>query len=1603
MPSPDMPLQEVLQALSRTSTTQPQLRAALATTCARWHLLRGETSDAVRELGHALEMVPDLRPAIRLLYRIYLDRGDVRSAVMYLDQEIRATRHPREAAALYRERGQLVEAHFNDLGAAEQCYQAALRATPRDLAVLRSVERTSLARGDLYQLIANLETQFEVLQDQSSAAGVLHDLALLEARHHGDPDLAGDLLMEAIDRVGNHSVLGSDLFRIAEMTSDEELMLQALEVIADAHPPGSRAFPLARASVVLREHRDRDGALALLLAAARDQPENVTLWRSVEELAMATGHSEAAFEAVIGHLKAVGDREEPWLRGELYYRLGRLSLTVMDRPTDGLTAMRKALRLAPGHPLVMEDTGRFLNTHKMWAQHLELIKQEIGLAARAQMTAEEVALAHLRAGEVMEHHLGEFDGARKHYEDALTSAPSFRPPRDRLERVLHQTGDSNGLRRHYADELERAQSPERRVFLLSVLAQLHSVDTDPATAIDYLEALLNQSPEHLSSLQLLARLLARAGRKDRLLEITLQEISLTETPARKAKLLHHAGELSLALDDRVAARRHFEEALELVDDHLPSLSSLGQLLREEADHEALIGLLRTELLYANDRARQVSLQLEIAAILATHLDRKSEALDELRTLLRRWPRHLPALHAAEGLANALGLVDVELEFVEQHIAAINGPRTRALLLQRVAELRTKLEDWEGAIHALSRALDLWPQLGVARARLLQLYERLGRSRDLQAFAEAGLTAERGADDRRAMAIQLADLSPQPVVALQYLGAVAEARPEDYTTQLRLARASQQACRPARQAGALRAAVARIGSFPPDDALPPDQSLLALRFAAARAEEAAGNMEAADKGYAELLDLAPNHLLAQRGRARIKRRRQEGAQSRSAEDFESAARDGQHSPPAKAALLTIAAEMHERRKDYPTALRKLEAALKASHHYLPALHAQARVLERMGQPEHLFDAINTLQLLVDRLSSPARRAQILIHAGTLALQVGEPGEGNPRAWKLFADAVDQDPSSSEGIRGLMRTLSVHGSKGAPSLARSLRKRVSVLHAQGELSIQELRELAHLANEVDGPSTTIELLKLGITPNDDAPVQAGIYIDLARAHAQLDQWDAVVDVLDAALELERLPEQRASLHYYAGEANEHAGRLQPAIEHYLSAGRRGFHAHHALAAADRVAAKMVAAGDTSALEARVEALQTLVDLGDHPQRIQALRELAELHRGPLDMPDRAVELMRELLQLRPTDLEVISELRRLLRKLGRADEATAVVLAGIAQHRAWWRSTDATTPSDLDPGPLAGLLRLFAATQDAAGVYMSARVLEFLAPNLIPHDLRPEILHPHAWPLPRPQNRAPFDGLNDDLPCAFALDLMREGMIYLDSMPIEDGLSEDYASSRTMPSPNALATVVRRLAEAMGVPLPLILTDDGDLASIRTFLTPAPTLLIGRQIAQHPTSPIARDAIGRALWRLATGGDVLHYDAGPAQLLAILVALCNAAGVELETPFDYDEALADAIQSKLPPTEHLTDLLDVAKRFRDTAAALTPPSLLAGLKMGEDRAGAVCAGDPFPALEQVFAPDMPPFRARLLVSYLVSDAHLALQRALGDPFSLTASPSVHEATL
>ncbi|MCA9715560.1 MAG: hypothetical protein KC468_12860 [Myxococcales bacterium] len=1614
-----MPLLEMLQVLSKTPVSQPQLRAVIAVTCGRWCAARGEDAEALRLLAHALELVPDLRPAMRLLYRIYLRRGDVRNAVRYLDQEIRATRHPREAAALYRERGKLVERHFGDRAAALQCYRAALKATPRDLAVLRSVEAVALLKGDVFALIGNLEAQLDVLHDPAAVAAVFRDLALLEARRGGDLQLAAEMLAAALEELPNHSSLARDLSLAAAASGDASNILLAAELEAECHPGGpGRALALARASAVLSAARERPAAVQLLQAAAHAQPANLSLWRELETASMATSRYDMAVEACLGQLKAIGDSDVP-AQAELFYRIGRLAMLRLDRVTEGLAAMRKALRLYPEHIPALEDAGRYLIANEAWSQLLELLKLQFATAEEAGLSPEAQAQALLRAGQVMEEHLGEAEGARQLYEQAAAACPSYRPGLDRLEQTLHQLGRHDALRELYQEELSRTKdNAPRKIFLLSVLSQLHARDEDPSHAIKILIALLKEQPEHMPSLQLLARLLARAGRPKELRQITEQEVKLTENPVRKAKLLHRKAELALEIGERGAAYVDLDAALKAVPDDQPSLELLERMLREDGDHTQLLELLRRRLEHAEDRERRIALHLEIANLLASELGDREAALVELGRLLKTYPGQLPALHFSEQLASELSRPQLLVRLFAKHLETVKSAWTRALLLYRTALLQVRdLDDREGAIQSLRRGVDLAPQIGLLRNLLLDLCKFAPEHQDLfRVAAREALVWERGPGDRRAIALELAERTPSPESAVRYLQAAVTAAPADVVSQRHLVRAARLVARPRIGATAYGALAEQLSvQIKGDKRRDPahDPAVLDMRFRAAQAAEAAGDLHAADKAFGALLELDPGNELARRARARIEERRRPQEADKSITALIGAAASDRAAP-ERAALLCRAAELYSKHGRHKEARATIDRAIAACPDYQPALYAKLRVLSHLDGRAELEAALATYEQLADKLLLTGHKVEALCRAGRLALHA--PSSKLPKAaqaaWRLFEKALSLDPASRIAFHGLWQTCAVHGGKDAPALSTSLLRRVEALDHAGTLTGRALRAMARLGREGDGPECAVELLEHGQTiaakntrsqVGESVSGDPAVPMELAAALAELGRWSETAIQLRRALALETAPERKAAVQFFIAEALEKAGDYKQAIDYYIRASRGGYHPRHALRAADRLAA------EHGEVDQRVETLHLLLTVGSEDERATSLRTLAALHRDVLRQPDDALRLMEDYLKLRPLDTESTTELAKLQAKAGRPERGAAALAFGLAAHRVVLRDRGDERRALVKS--VEGCVRLFSALDRGDGEYVATAALEVLEPSSVLTGRGCDDLVADPWPLPELADRGTPTLSTDGLYGASAFALLREGVASLTELPGGPPVPLKIGARRSLPPNSKLASVVRTFATVLGVPSPPVYLrpknkqnpiPKGKDTNVAAFLGDGPLLLVGRSVNANPHSPIARDALGRALVRLAVGGDFVTAGMTGPQLAGLLYGLAEGVGVGLELQTPHDETIAEQVIELLADSAASMDFGEAAEQFAREASEFDPERFQDTLRALEDRAGVLCSGDPRISLRRFAeARELPSARAARLISFVVSDEHLWLRRSLGyDPSEVLEIIDVEE---
>jgi hypothetical protein len=287
-----------------------------------------------------------------------------------------------------------------------------------------------------------------------------------------------------------------------------------------------------------------------------------------------------------------------------------------------------------------------------------------------------------------------------------------------------------------------------------------------------------------------------------------------------------------------------------------------------------------------------------------------------------------------------------------------------------------------------------------------------------------------------------------------------------------------------------------------------------------------------------------------------------------------------------------------------------------------------------------------------------------------------------------------------------------------------------------------------------------------------------------------------------------------------------------------------------------------------------------------------------------------------------------------------------------------------------------------------VYVCAAILEAIDPDLVPANRRCDTVKPEPWPLPgAPEKPAPFFAA-DEVATGAALGLLRNGVHELNAIPGAPPPAVNLSQRHSLPATSSVGTVTRAIARTLGLPEPLLFLNQGDESSVIAHVGTAPVLLIGRKINAVPTSPTARDAIGRALLRLATGGDHLHRVMSNEQIMGVLHGLASCAGVELDKIIPIDDATSDTIIEALAGAGAHVDFGEDVETLSRTLPTFSILLLRDLLRTAEDRAGVIACGDPRVALlDRSRFPTLSTRRAAGLVAYLVSEEHLALRRALG----------------
>jgi len=235
----------------------------------------------------------------------------------------------------------------------------------------------------------------------------------------------------------------------------------------------------------------------------------------------------------------------------------------------------------------------------------------------------------------------------------------------------------------------------------------------PARALgswDELARAFRGAPRTARNLEVLAEALARIADWSELADVRRRQLEAATAPADKAR---RAAELAALyereLGDPDAAIRMLMIAQAAVA-NAARQSDLLRLLRAAQRWPELATMLESELLPGKpaEDERRIAILLELAELRATKLGKQPEAIQAYEEVLERRPGDTTASLALEALYEQLGRDRELASLIEARAEAASDPDVAGPLFARVAELRFKLDDLEGALAAYLASFSVDP-------------------------------------------------------------------------------------------------------------------------------------------------------------------------------------------------------------------------------------------------------------------------------------------------------------------------------------------------------------------------------------------------------------------------------------------------------------------------------------------------------------------------------------------------------------------------------------------------------------------------------------------------------------------------------------------------------------------------------------------------------------------------------------------------------------------------------------------------------------------------------------------------------------------------------
>lgn len=914
--------------------------------------------------------------------------------------------------------------------------------------------------------------------------------------------------------------------------------------------------------------------------------------------------------------------------------------------------LRSALELRDDDPralAVFDDVLVKLGYHEELSGVLEV------RARISEDDADRIALLRRRA-HLLEEVLVRPADAEAVWKQLLELEPGDREALQRLSRVYEASGSTRELIDVLERQIENTSDESERRDLRMQLANLNrEAVKDRSAEIDVLRSLLADVPDDDDALAALARALGAEERHAEAADVIADRAALAGSDERKATLMLEAARIYRGpLADVVSALERYEQVLGLVPGQEGALGDLVELAKSPEHFESAGNLLLEPL-------ELVGRWEDLAAVVEARAELSDDPIERGNALRRLAQVRLERLDDAEGALTAYmallrvvdedGLGSVLEQAGRLAVTLGRGPAfldelaewsksedadggTRVRVARFAANLSEEvLGESERALSVLTPLLDA----GLADAEICTRIERLGRhTGDLEAVKKALVEASQDASDPAVQAPALIRLGRVSIElddddgaleafrdAFEQSGdaeAIAGLEQLEQRSDGTPSAALLDALESAYQRQTDRAGLARIAGHRLVDNEGPDRARLLEQLATLR-EEGGGTPGEALDAWGELLVLdpeAPNALDRLLALARANADLLGPAVGHMQRAVEAALEGG--NTPVPLMLQTARAQLQDVGQP-AEALRTTQAILEEQPEHPEALELLVQAARKGDDVNVLHDALTRSAALA---ADPAAAVSLWWEAATVAESAIGDNEMALEDLEQLLAVDESDARSWQKLLALLRAASDY-----EKLAEALTRRVGIAD-----SAEERRELRYrlanaLVDKLDRDDDAINVYQDMLT---DQPDDAGAMRELEVLLRRLERWDDVRDVCERKLELAEGDDRVVVLEELGQLAElrlddnaDAAERYQQILEERPSHGPAGAALERLLRADERWV-------DLSELLENKAA--RLRDQGDVDGYRATTSALAQLLAEKLDHPERAKELLDELLEHDPS---------------------------------------------------------------------------------------------------------------------------------------------------------------------------------------------------------------------------------------------------------------------------------------------------------------------------------------------------------------------------------